>query len=255
MLFSPLRKAVIAGAGVLALAAAAGVTVHATTGGGTPATLTASTATPAPKADKPDGNACRPAGELGAARQVLGITASVTGQTEQQILDQLRAGKSLNDIAGSNAATVEQQSLAKRKPALDKRVAAGKLDATREQTMLDKAKTALDKAMAANLSSRIPAAGATCDAKPHGLLQTLIKVTADKTGLTQDQVLQDLKNGQSIDQIAGSKAADIKATVLQMEQDKASKALDNLMQRNGLPTPKAHTHKGGGLTPSPSPAA
>jgi hypothetical protein len=261
MLFTPLRKAVIAGAGLVALGAGTGVGVHSAmtatlASASSPSTNTA--ATSPSTATTPDPKACRPerGGKLGAAGQVLSIAATVTGQTQQQILDQLKAGKTLNQIAGSNAASIEQQAIDKLKAALDKKVAAGKLDATREQTMLDKARTALDKAMSSDLSSKIPAAGAAC--APRGLLGTLVKVTADKTGLTGTQVLDQLKTGKSIDQIAGSKAADVRATVLQMEQQKLSSELDNLMGRSGLPGPKAgHGHGGAkpNASPSPSPAA
>ncbi|HEV7679130.1 MAG TPA: hypothetical protein VGQ42_11230 [Candidatus Dormibacteraeota bacterium] len=86
---------------------------------------------------------------------------------------------------------------------------------------------------------------------PRGLLGLLIQVTASKTGLTQQQVMDDLKAGQSIDQIAGSKAADIKATVLAQEQQKLSTSLDTIMGQKGLPSHKGP--KGATGTPSPSP--
>jgi hypothetical protein len=261
MLFTPLRKAVIAGAGVLALGAAVGVSTHS---GASLATLTATTATPgASPAASPDANQCRPHGPaLGAAQQVLAIAAGATGLTEQQILDQLRTGKTLNQIAGSKAASIQQQAVDKLKAALDKRVAAGKLDAAREQTMLDQAKVALDKAMAADLSSKIPPAGAA-PCPPRGLLGVVVKVTAEKTGLTEQAVLDQLNAGKSIDQIAGSKAADVKAAVLQQEQQKLSTELDTLMGRSGLPAPKfgqGRGHGGGGPfgpkgTASPTAAA
>jgi hypothetical protein len=267
MLFTPLRKALIAGAGLFAVGVGAGVTVHSATAG---TTLTAATATPSPSAAPGSGgNVCRPAKvlRLGAARQVLSIAASVTGQTEQQITDQLRAGKTLNQVAGSKASTVETQALAKLKTALDGRVSSGKLSAAQEQTMLDKAKTELDKAMASDLSGKLPPAGTAAGCTPGGLVGTLIKVTADKTGLTVQQVMDQLRAGKSIDQIAGSKAAEIKATVLQMQQQKDSSALDNLMGRSGLQGPgkgfrfgalghgRGHGPNGPQRSPSPTPSA
>jgi hypothetical protein len=240
MLFTPLRKALIAGAGIFALGAAAGVTVHSVTAG---TTLTASTATPSPSPGTGNGKVCKPGRgggpALGAARQVLSIAAGVLGQTEQQITDQLRSGKTLDQVAGDKVSTIEQQALAKLKTTLDARVTAGKLSASQEQTMLDKAKTALEKAMSSDLGKRIPAAGAAAGCTPGGLLGTLVKVTADKTGMTVQQVMDALKSGKSIDQIAGDKAADIKATVLQMQQQKDASALDNLMGRTGLQGPHA----------------
>ncbi|HZS14684.1 MAG TPA: hypothetical protein VFC09_08815 [Candidatus Dormibacteraeota bacterium] len=235
MLFTPLRKAIIAGAGVVAVGAAAGVGVHAATT--SPTALTASTATPAASPSPGDGGkVCKPAhpAALGAARQVLAIAASTLGQTQQQILDQLRSGKTLDQIAGSQAATIEQQALDKLKTGLDKRVSAGKLSSTQETDMLTKAKAALDKAMSSDLSGKLPPAGAAAGCPAGGVLGMLVQVTAQKTGLSVQQVMADLQAGQSIDQIAGSKAADIKSTVLQMLQQKESSALDKLMGRAGL---------------------
>lgn len=234
MLFTPLRKALIAGAGVVAVGSAAGVAVHSAAAG--PATLTASTSTPSPSPDA--SNTCRAAGRgpaLGAAKQVLSIAAAVLGQTQQQILDQLRTGKTLDQVAGDKASTIEQQALARLKTALDKRAGDGKLSSTQEQAMLDKAKTALEKAMSTDLSSKIPAAGAGADCAPRGgLLGTLVKVTAQQTGMTVQQVMDALKSGKSIDQIAGDKAAAIKAAVLQEIQQRDASALDNLMGKAGL---------------------
>ncbi len=233
MIFTPLRKAVIAGAGVLAVGAAGGVAVHAATSpGSTGASLTATSASPTPA---PSGKTCVPAPALGIAKQVLSIAAKDTGLTQQQILDQLRPGKTFDEIAGSKAQTVEQDLLAQLKARLDKQVSSGKLTQDRENTMLDKAKSAIEKAMSSNLSSRIPASDSVhaCRGRDKGLLKTLISVTAQKTGLSEQQVMQDLRNGQSIDQIAGSKAAEIKAAVLQQMQQAWSSRLDQIMSHSG----------------------
>ena len=256
MLFTPLRKALIAGAGVVAVGSATGVAVYSAAAHPN-ATLTASTATPSPSPGS--SNTCRPAGHgpaLGAARQVLDIAATVLGQSQQQILDQLRSGKTLDQIAGGKAATIEQQAIDKLKTALDKRVAAGKLSSTQETTMLNDAKSALDKAMSSDLSSKIPPAGAGAGCVPDkGLLGTLIKVTAQQTGMTEQQVMDALKSGKSIDQIAGDKAAAIKAAVLQQMQQQQASALDNLMGRSGLPggpgMGRGHGHGFGGLFGGP----
>ena len=270
MIFSPLRKTFIAGAGVLALATAGGVAVHAATSGApTGATLTSTTPSPSPSPSTHTKNStCLPGGVLGAAKQVLSIAAKDTGLTEQQILDQLRQGRTLDQIAGSKASTVESDVLAALKTRLDQAVSKGKLTSARETAMLAKAKTALDKAMSSNLSKYIPANGAppTCgrhgkgDRMGKGLLQTLIKVTAEKTGLTAQQVMQDLRNGESIDQIAGSKAADIKATVLQELEKDLSSQLDMIMSHSGGFAgrgDKGGKHGFGGAMPKPgaSPAA
>src|SRR5437879_4271620 len=107
MMFTPLRKAIIVGGSVLALGAASGVAVHAAvSNGSTSASLTATTASPSPSGSgKNHSKTCEPARALGIAKQVLSIAVKDTGLTEKQILDQLRAGKTFDQIAGSKAQT------------------------------------------------------------------------------------------------------------------------------------------------------
>ena len=241
MMFTPLRKAIIAGGSVLALGAASGVAVHAAmSSGSTGASLTATTPSPTPSPSGKHAKTCEPALGFGIAKQVLAIATKDTGLTQQQILDQLRAGRTFDQIAGSKALTVENDLLAALKARLDKAVSGGKLTSDRETAMLAKAKTAIEKAMSSNLSSRIPANGVlrSCGRGGHGefggrVLKTLISVTAQQTGLTEQQVMQDLRNGQSIDQIAGSKAAAIKAAVLAQLQKDFSSQLDQIMSHSG----------------------
>ena len=240
MLFSPLRKAVIAGAGMLAIGAAGGVAVHAASTASPATTPTAtSSASPAPDHARD----CKLRARLrGAAEQVLQITASVTGLTHDQVLDQLRAGRTLDQIAGSKASTIEQQSLAKLKDRLDRAVQSGRITADRENTMLDKARSMLEKLMSTDLSGRIPGAGsmgaksAACglNGARRTLLHDVVTVTAQKTGLSEQQVLDQLRAGRSIDDITGPKAAEIKAAVLQMEDQRLGSLLDKLMSHQGL---------------------
>jgi ribosomal protein S4 len=232
MLISPLRRTLIVGASMLAVGAAGGVAVRAAT---SPSTTPTASSSPSATPRAGNGTQCAPRPIAGAARRVLQIAASVTGLTQQQILDQLRQGRTLDQIAGSKAATIEQQALDKLRTRLDAMVKSGKLTADAETRLLDRAKQELEKVMSENLSSRIPANGrppASCGLR--GVLRLLVKVTAEKTGLSEQQVLQDLRNGESINQIAGSKAADIKASVLQMEQQRLSTLLDRLMAQTGL---------------------
>lgn len=262
MLFTPLRKALIAGAGIVAAGVATGVAVAHTVAPST-AALAASTSAATPSASPGASNTCRPAlrgPALGAAKQVLDIAATDLGQTRQQILDQLRSGKTLDQIAGSKASTIENDALAKLKAALDKRVADGKLSSSQETTMLSKARAALDKAMSSDLSGKLPPAAGSGDCVPgNGVLGILIKVTAQQTGMTTQQVMDALKSGKSIDQIAGDKAAAIKAAVLQQLQQRESSALDNLMGRSGLGSNAGpghgHGRPGNGPKATPSPSA
>lgn len=263
MILSPFRTAVIAGASCLAVGAAGGVAVHAaTSGGSTNASLTATS--PSPSAS-PNAKTCVPGHELGVAHQVLAIAVKDTGLTQQQILDQLRAGTTFDQIAGSKAQTVENDVLAALKTHFDQAVSSGRMTSDRETAALAKAKTAIEKAMSSNLSSRIPANGElpACGKGEgrhhHGdggkLLETLISVTAQQTGLTEQQVMQDLRNGQSIDQIAGSKAAAIKAAVLQQLQKDLSSELDEIMAHSGGFGHDKHHGAAPNATPSATAAA
>jgi len=85
-----------------------------------------------------------------AKKKFLEIIAKDTGLTTQQVTDQLKAGKSINDIAGSKAPAVKADALAALKGFLDTQVTAGNLTKEREQAILAKAPAALDKMMAAH---------------------------------------------------------------------------------------------------------
>jgi hypothetical protein len=221
---------------MLAVGAAGGVAVHAAIASPS-ATFTASTATPSPSNHAGGGRECLPPKLMSIANKVLDVAAGVTGQSRDQILAQLRAGKTLDQIAGDKASAIESQVLATLKSRLDERVGAGRLSADAETKLLAAAKTALEKAMSSDLSSRIPAAGAgraACGPRAErGLMRTLVKVTAEKTGLSEQQVRQELRDGKSIDQIAGDKAQAVKDEVMKIEQQRMSTLLDRLMSRTG----------------------
>ena len=65
--------------------------------------------------------------------------------------------------------------------------------------------------------------GGNARAVLRGLARDAVKITAQQTGLTTQQVRADLKQGQSLNQIAGSKAGAVESAVLQDIKTKLDK--------------------------------
>ncbi len=105
------------------------------------ASLTAASATPGAKA------AHRGPHGAPALRALIGLVAKDTNQTKTQVLAQLKAGKSLDQIAGSKAAAIRQEALSRIQARLDKAVKAGKLTQDQANTRLADWKTRLAKVM------------------------------------------------------------------------------------------------------------
>ncbi len=82
-------------------------------------------------------------------------TARKTGQTPEQVVTALKAGKTIDQIAGSKAATVKQDILAAAKTRLDGAVSRGRIDAAKEKTMLDKLSSQLDTLMNKNVAAEV----------------------------------------------------------------------------------------------------
>ena len=77
-------------------------------------------------------------------------TAKDTDQTVQQVRQQLRDGKSLNDIAGNKASQVEQQSISAVRDWVSNEVKAGKITQQQANALMAKLQTVADKIMAAH---------------------------------------------------------------------------------------------------------
>ena len=151
-----IARVAVVGAGL----AAAGGGVAATQLSSAPAlsaTLAAaqSTPTPSPAAVTPKpkhakAHGLRHALELHLRRALVEATAKATGQTVKQVRDQLRAGKSLDDIAGTKAtgikATVEQDV----KTRVEKAVDDQKITQAQADKLLARLDAAVDKILAAH---------------------------------------------------------------------------------------------------------
>ena len=85
-------------------------------------------------------------------RELVRITAKDSAQTPEQVVAQLRAGKTLDQIAGSKAGAVKQDVLALAKVRLDRAVSRGRIDGARETALLATLSQRLDTVMGKNLA-------------------------------------------------------------------------------------------------------
>jgi hypothetical protein len=113
----------------------------------------ATAATPTPKPHAADGVR----GGLGAyglgTGQILGVITKDTGQTPQQIMAGIAAGKTLREIAGTNAQKVHEDAVTAIKTALDTAVTKKVIDAGQEQTLLDAADKSVTVLLDAHLNN------------------------------------------------------------------------------------------------------
>jgi len=85
--------------------------------------------------------------EAFAFRVLVRLVATDTNQTPKAVIDQLRAGKSLDQIAGSKAASIRQQVLDRLKARLAKAVSAHKITQAQADQRLARWTTRLEKVM------------------------------------------------------------------------------------------------------------
>ena len=86
-------------------------------------------------------------------------TAKLTGRTPAQVVADLKAGKTIDQIADSQAATVKQDVMARAKTRLDRALSKGRIDAAKQKTLLDQLSARLDTLMSKNLSAAVQHAG------------------------------------------------------------------------------------------------
>lgn len=87
------------------------------------------------------------------------LTSADTQKSVGAIVDELRAGHSLDTVAGSSDATVKQQANATVKVVLDAGVANARITSAQEQQLLPLASSLIDMAMGADVSACISAVG------------------------------------------------------------------------------------------------
>lgn len=187
-------------------------------------------------AARPDGR--QRIGAAALAASLIRATADVTGLTPQQVVEQLGAGKTLTQIArdnGQSEADVIAAARARVDERLDQAVANGRIT----QQQADRLLQAFD-ANAANVMND-PRLGKKIEwARRAPVAVSLVKVTADLTGLTPQQVVEQLRAGKTIAQIAadnGKTADDIMAEMRKRGQERLDQALERAEDMIDQPLP------------------
>jgi hypothetical protein len=186
--------------GALALASIGGVVQAAQTTQVAPATQVLGT-------QAANGGRQHPIGKQDLAAGLIKATADATGLTNAQVVEQLKAGKSLAQIAqdkGKSADTIIAAVRTQLKQRLDKAVKNKKLTQAKADVMLANFDTNAPTVMQdAKLGQTIQQRQ---DQRQKGAAATLlIKATSDVTGLTPKEITTELKAGKSLAQIAQSK--------------------------------------------------
>ena len=191
------------------------------------------------------GGGFRRVGAFGGAGLFTDLTtaASFLGLTVQQIQTDLQNGQTLADIAkaqGKTADDLVSALVAAAKTKLDSAVSAGKLTSDQETTILSALQTQITNAV--NGTSPTPAAGGLPGFGfggfgGHGFggggaffVVGDISAAASFLGLTNQQVLTDLQNGQTLADIAkaqGKTADDLVAALVAAEKANLDKAVSN----------------------------
>lgn len=161
--------------------------------------LTALGAVSAAQANTTGATHHRHGGEF-ASRGVLSVAASYLGLTNDQLLAELKSGKTLAGIAnatpGKSAAGLVDAIVAKAKTKLDKLVASARITQAQEDSFLAKYRTAVTAFV-----NRVPGAG-HCSGTT--LFVDEFGVAASYLGLTKLQLVAQLRTGKTLAAIANA---------------------------------------------------
>ena len=213
------------------------------------------------------------AGPFGPIKSGIDAAAKYLGLTQQQLLNKLRSGKSLADVAGDQNKSVDGLKTAIKdsvKSDLDSAVKAGKLTQTQENDLLDKLGASLDD-LVNNKGLGPPGAGPGpffFKAGPFGPIKSGIDAAAKYLDLTDAQLLNKLRSGKSLADVAGDQnksVGGLKTAIknaVKGDLDSAVKAgrltqtqenkiltnldshLDDLVNEKGLAARPAFRHRG-----------
>jgi transposase-like protein len=181
-------------------------------------------------------------------RQLIGVTAEVTGLKAKDVTQALNSGQSLAQIAqahGKTADDIIKAARTKLQDRLKQAVTNGHLTQTRADAALAQFEQSAPKVVAdASLGQQIRRA----NGKRRSFVNPLVKATADVTGLQPQEVQQQLRAGQSLAQIAqahGKTRDDILAKLREQGNQRLQQTLDrakNQIDQPGLGRkPKAPT--------------
>jgi len=151
----------------------------------------------------------------GLAAALIRSTGDLTGLTGEQVLNELRAGKSLAQIAAANGSSgdaVVQAVVAKVKERLDRLVAAGRLTQAQADQRLATVTTQAtemvnDTTLGQKIDTRIG------NRQERAVMAALVQAAGDATGLSANDIVTRLRNGESLEQIVRSAGGDPAAVI------------------------------------------
>jgi uncharacterized protein (DUF433 family) len=152
----------------------------------------------------------------GLAAALIRSTSDLTGLTGEQVLNELRAGKSLAQIAAANGSSgdaVVQAVVAKVKERLDRQVAAGRLtQAQADQRLATVTTQATEIVNDTTLGQKIDTRIGNRQERA-GIMAALVQAARDATGLSASDIVTRLRNGESLEQIVRSAGGDPAAVI------------------------------------------
>jgi hypothetical protein len=137
-------------------------------------------------------------------RGLLQAAATYLGVTPAALRTELRSGKSLAQVAaakGKSADGLKVALLAAIKTKVDAARAAGKLDAARAARLLERAPRLVERLINATPRVRAPRA--------RGARGGLLKAAATYLGVTNAQLVAELRSGRSLAQVAAAKSKSV----------------------------------------------
>ncbi|MGB9632971.1 MAG: hypothetical protein ACPL8I_06570 [Chloroflexaceae bacterium] len=151
----------------------------------------------------------------GLAAVLIRSTSDLTGLTGEQVLNELRAGKSLAQIAAANGSSgdaVVQAVVAKVKERVDRLVAAGRLTQAQADQRLATVTTQAtemvnDTTLGQKIDTRIG------NRQERAVMAALVQAASEATGLSASDIVTRLRNGESLEQIVRSAGGDPAAVI------------------------------------------
>jgi hypothetical protein len=156
-------------------------------------------------------------------RGLLPAAAAYLGVTPVALRTELRSGKSLAQVATAKGKSVEGLKtalVAAIKTRVDAAKAAGKLDAARADRLLQRAPQLVERLVNAKPRARAM--------RPNGARGGLLKAAATYLGVTNAQLVTDLRAGKSLAQVAAAKSKSVdglKQTLLAALKQKVDAAV------------------------------
>jgi uncharacterized protein (DUF433 family) len=176
---------------------------------------------------------------------LIHATAEETGLSIEQVIEQLQAGQSLAAIAaanGSNADAVIAAAAARAEERLDQAVTNGRItqeeaDAKLAELIAQANDIINDDTLGERIEQRVE------QGRDRIVMAAMVKTTADQTGLPVQDVMQRLRDGETLEQIArsaGLSSAEVVDAAVEQFRSNAEEAMTStLPERPNMPAPPA----------------